>query len=90
MSSERLHPATDRSRCRFREKRCREPQTNIKLGEYCGRVGGRIVGVRGVKDNKRKPTELRNLGLQALIDLTDNQRTSIVLTQALCIYVIVI
>jgi hypothetical protein len=34
----------------------------VKLGEICGRGGGRIEGAREVKDTKRKSTKSSNPG----------------------------
>jgi hypothetical protein len=45
--------------CLGLEEKCRDPQPNISqsLGEFCGRVRGRIEKAEGVKDTTRRPTE---------------------------------
>jgi hypothetical protein len=70
LSSERLHPATDRNRSR-------DPQPNIyvELRESCRRGGGKIAGTRGLKDTTRKPRESTNLGLTET-EPTTNRETA--------------
>ena len=57
LSPERLHPSTDRNRCR-------DPQPNISQssGESCDRTGDRGEQARGAKDTTRRPTESTSLG----------------------------
>ena len=56
VSSERVHPPTDRIKCR-------DPQPNIRWkSENPAKQVGKIIGAREVKDNTRTPTESTNQG----------------------------
>jgi hypothetical protein len=57
MSSGRLHPAIDGNRYK-------DPTVKYKaeLGKSCRRGRRKIIGAKGVKDTRRKPTESTSLG----------------------------